>query len=29
VSYWTGYTAIILVVSGYAVLTSRQYADEL
>ena len=29
VSYWAGYTAIILVVSGYAVLTSRQYADEL
>jgi hypothetical protein len=29
VTYWTGYTAIVLIVSGYAVLTSRQYADEL
>ncbi|MBB6645610.1 DUF3784 domain-containing protein [Halobellus sp. MBLA0160] len=29
VTYWSGYTAIVLVLSGYAVLTSRQYADEL
>ena len=29
VSYWTGYTIIILMISGYAVLTSRKYADEL
>ena len=28
VTYWSGYTAIILILSGYAVLTSRQYADE-
>jgi hypothetical protein len=28
VTYWSGYTAIVLVLSGYAVLTSRQYADE-
>ena len=28
VTYWAGYTAIVLIVSGYAVLTSRHYADE-
>jgi hypothetical protein len=28
VTYWCGYTAIVLILSGYAVLASRQYADE-
>jgi hypothetical protein len=28
VTYWSGYTAIVLILSGYAVLTGRQYADE-
>jgi len=28
VTYWSGYTAIVLLLSGYAVLTSRRYAGE-
>jgi hypothetical protein len=27
-TYWSGYTAIVLLLSGYAVLTSRRYAGE-
>jgi Ca2+/Na+ antiporter len=28
VTYWFGYTAIVLILSGYAFLTSRQYDNE-
>lgn len=28
VTYWSGYTAIVLVLSGYAVVASRRYIDE-
>jgi hypothetical protein len=28
VTYWSGYTAIVVILSGYAVLTSRRYAGE-
>ena len=28
VTYWSGYTAIVAILSGYAVLSSRRYAGE-
>ena len=28
VTYWSGYAAVVLILSGYAALISRQYADK-